>query len=84
MSIELTNKIVKCRKPHKCEWCGETIDKNENAQYRSGVLEGEMYHGHQHIECYSAMMDSDYDDFDDGAFMPMEQERGKTMSESYV
>lgn len=40
--------------------------------------------GHQHLECYAAMMRSDADDFDDGSFMPMEQKRGKTMDESHA
>lgn len=84
MSIELTNKTVTCRKAHRCEWCGEDIAKGDRAQYRSGVHEGEMYHGHQHPECYSAMMRSEYDDFDDGGFNPMEQKRGKTMYESHA
>lgn len=84
MSVELTNKtIIACRKSHKCEWCGELIEKGACAQYRSGVYDGEMYYGYYHLECYQAMINSDYWDFDDGGFIPMEQKRGKTMAESH-
>jgi hypothetical protein len=83
MSIELTNKTVTCRKSHLCEWCGEVIEKGDQAQYRSGVHEGDFFSGHQHIECYEAMTNSDYDDFDYGGFDPMCQKRGKTMGESH-
>lgn len=85
MSVELTNKTVTCRKNHRCEWCGEWIEKGARAQYRSGVHDGEMFSGHQHPECYAAMRSSDASDFDDGCgFMPMEQQRGKTMGESHA
>lgn len=83
MNALLTNKTVKCKKKHRCDWCGEVIEPGEIASYRSGIFEGEFFNGHMHLECYSAMNSSDRDDFEDGGFDPMCQKRGKTMRESH-
>jgi hypothetical protein len=76
---EFTNKTVVCRKHHACEWCGEKIEKGESAKYRSGVNYGDFYSGHQHLECYNAMVNSEHLD----EFMPYEFERGKTADASF-
>lgn len=81
MSIELTHKIVKCRKEHRCDWCGETINTGDHAHYRTGIFEDSFYSGHQHPECYDAMMRSDFG-WDEG-YSPMDQVRGKTLDESF-
>lgn len=81
MSVELTNKIVKCRKEHACDWCGEPIRIGEQARYRTGIFEDHFYSGHQHFECYNGMIRSDF--YDDG-YEPMEQLRGKTLEESHA
>ena len=80
MNTELTNKVVKCRKVHQCDWCAERIQKDEKAHYRTGVQEGVFFTSYQHFECYDAMMRSEMDE--DG-YMTLGQLRGKTIEESY-
>ena len=80
--VELTNKTVKCRKDHQCEWCGEIINAGDTARYRTGRFEDNFFSGYQHPECYTAMGLSDFDEWD-GGFTPMSQMRGKTMDESH-
>lgn len=81
MLTELTNKTIKCKKPHRCTWCGEWIGERETARYRSGVYEGWFFSEYWHLECWDAMMGSGlgYDD----EFSPMDQMRGKTFQESH-
>ena len=83
MSTELTNKTVTCRKNHKCDWCGQSIEKGEKAQYRSGVFYGDFYSGHLHLECHSALCRSAELGVDD-CYMPYEQKRGLTYDESHA
>jgi len=80
MPTELTNKQVVCRKPHRCTWCGEWIEKKKPAQYRSGVHEGDFHSDYFHPECYSAMCNSDLGY--ENEFEPMAQDRGKKWEES--
>jgi hypothetical protein len=81
MTIELTSKDVKCRKEHRCEWCGEVIINGSAAHYRSGRHDGRFISEYYHPECWAALLKSDlgYDD----EFMPMDQERGKTFEECH-
>jgi len=81
-TIDLTNKIVKCRKPHRCGWCGENINIGEPAYYRAGVHDGDFFAEHQHIECWESLKNSDFG-YDD-EYYPMEQKRGKTYDESHA
>ena len=80
MVTELKNKPVKCRKPHRCTWCGEWITINESAHYRSGVYDG-FFSEWWHPECYDAMTVSDFGY--DEEFYPYDQLRGKTFEESH-
>lgn len=77
--VLLTDKVVKCRKPHRCGWCGEGINPGDPANYRSGKYEGDFFSDYMHPECDIAMFNSD--DLDEG-FYPHEQKRGKTLEES--
>jgi hypothetical protein len=81
MSVDLKNKIVKCRKKHQCEWCDEPIIAGEKARYRVYIHYGEFKAAHQHLECYSAMCSSD-EYFEE--FMPGDQLRGKTYEDSHA
>lgn len=36
-------RITKTRKPHRCEYCGETIPKSSSAHSESGIFEGEAF-----------------------------------------
>lgn len=80
-ATELTNKDVKCRKVHRCVWCGEQINVGDNAHYRSGIYEGEFFSDYWHPECHEAMMRSDFGY--ENEFNPMDQKRGKTYEDSH-
>jgi hypothetical protein len=69
---------VKCRKPHKCEWCNESIKIGEKAAVRKYIYDGEFHSAHQHPECYKALSESDCGD----GFVQGEQHRGWTLDES--
>lgn len=76
----LVDKTVRCRKEHHCAWCGETIAKGEEAHYFSGVYEGEITSGHEHMECHDAIKRSGW--LEDG-YLFYEQKRGQTYDESH-
>lgn len=80
--VTLTDKDVKCRKEHRCTWCGERTSIGEKAHYRTGIYEGHFFTEHWHQECWDALLRSDlgYDD----EFYPMDQQRGKTYDESHA
>ena len=75
----LRDKIVKCRKRHRCAWCGQWINDGESAFYRVYRFDGEFLTDYQHPECHEALCKSDIgsDGFSFG-----EMGRGKTMEES--
>ena len=81
MSVDLTSKQVKCRKSHRCDWCGEIIKAGNVAHYRSGVHDGEFFSSYMHMECWDALGRSDLGCDDE--FYPMDQKRGKTFEESH-
>jgi hypothetical protein len=80
MTTDLTNKTVKCRKEHKCEWCAEKILSNESALYRTYLFDGEFNSEHFHPECYEALQNSDLGY--DNVFYPMTQKRGEVYDEN--
>lgn len=82
-NIDDCGRIVRCQKPHKCEWCGTWIWKGQKAVTRTYKFAGEFNSSHLHPECYIALSESaalsllDYDNsFDWG-----EQERGYLVGE---
>ena len=81
MITELQNKMVRCRKPHRCTWCGEWMFPGERAVYRAGVYDGDFFSEHWHNECLDAMMRSDLGY--DNEFYPFDQLRGRTFEESH-
>ena len=57
----------KARKPHKCDWCGETIEKGEEYEYQKYIWDGSLYDWKSHKACsrvVSAIWD--YCDPDEG------------------
>ena len=44
-------KWVKCRKGHRCEWCGQQILASESAYYYSGIWDGDWQSWYMHEEC---------------------------------
>jgi len=84
---EFTNKVVTCRKEHRCEWCPDVVEKGTKAHYRAGVFDGDFYSGHLHPECYTAIENSSDEAHEwmrDSGFMPHDQLRGKTYDESHA
>ena len=79
MYSEISNKEVKCRKPHVCGWCGTRIPAGEGAQYRAYRFEGDFVSDYMHLDCYEAMLCAPNDivsegwcpgDFNRGEFNP--------------
>ncbi len=69
-SIDDNSRYVVARKNHKCEWCGESINKGQECAVRVYKLDGNLINARQHPECMSAMFASDIDldeGFDTGA-----------------
>jgi len=44
-------KVVKCRKPHKCAACERTINIGEHALYESGFMDREPVSVYTCLEC---------------------------------
>ncbi len=74
----LNYKEVKCRKPHKCSYCGIQISVNEKAINYSGIYDKEFQHGYickhcdelipkLHNEDIIDMYDFDLDNLSDAA-----------------
>jgi len=74
--LELKSKIIVAKKPHQCEWCGETIHPGVMAQYRAYVYDGEFNHGWMHMDCHDAIGSIDWEDGD--TWSPGDFKRGST------
>lgn len=72
---ELSEKEVKTRKVHRCEWCNEGIEIGEQAHARTYLFDGDFCSGHLHPECWDAMDRSDTTDLEDG-WTPGDFKRG--------
>ena len=68
MSVELIEKRNRiARRPHKCDYCGKTIEKGEEYEWQKDLFDGAFYEWHCHLACgrvASAIWD--YADPDDG------------------
>ncbi|CNL31245.1 TPA: hypothetical protein ACTR19_002551 [Yersinia enterocolitica] len=63
----LSDKIVKCRKPHVCYVCGSKIEPGQVARSSTWVFDGELHSYYNCETCVHAMVksvNSDYDDED--------------------
>lgn len=78
----LTDKQVKCRKLHRCVWCGEMIGIGELAQYRAYKFDGEFMTDYMHPECMEACTESDIDS--DEGFEPFYSKRGQILDEYMI
>ncbi len=65
------------RKPHRCEWCYQQIEKGEKHAHYVGVWQGAFQDWRMHEECHEAYGE---DDCEDG-FMPGEGERPLMLTE---
>lgn len=76
MSVDmLLEKQVKCRKVHRCIWCGEIIEAGETVPFCKYVFDGAIHDDHYHPECWEAMGDIAWCDIEDG-FDPYTFKRG--------
>jgi len=72
--MSLFNDITRpvAAKPHKCEWCGEQILKDEKHVKFVGMFESDFQSWRQHNECYEDCIE--YTDPGEG-FTAYENER---------
>lgn len=64
------------KKPHKCIWCGETIEAKTQYVRWTGVFEGDFQSNAYHPECHAAAA-TERDFWEDG-FEPYSFARGTT------
>lgn len=75
---ELSHATRKARKEHRCEWCGEKIEKGQDYFNYTGIGDGGFQNNKVHLECLNAMHEHfSFDTFDD-EFMPYQFKRGST------
>ncbi len=71
-ATELTNKDVKCRERHRCEWCPDWIEAGEKAHFRAYKFDYDFVSTYQHPECYEAFLRLNWDEvggeFERGSF----------------
>ena len=61
MSVVLKHRAIKSvRKPRRCFWCAEMIEKGESAITWSGVFEGDFSTTTVHPECWGAICEMPY------------------------
>ena len=68
MSIDvIDHRDVIARKPHRCDYCGEWINKGEKYDYQKNIFDGTFYEWHTHLACSRiASAIWDYCDPDEG------------------
>jgi len=54
MDFHHSIQVKRTRRTHRCDWCGERIEKGTTAMVTSGVFEGDFYWGCYHPECDAA------------------------------
>lgn len=47
----LTDETRKARKQHRCNWCGNPIEKGEKYRHTVNVDGGDMWHFKEHLKC---------------------------------
>ena len=50
-------KVVKCRKPHKCAACEKEIQAGEHALYESGFMDGQPVSVYTCLECIEGWLE---------------------------
>lgn len=83
---KLSSGTVVARKPHRCDWCGESIPKNQKYHRESGPYDGRMQTVRHHEEClracheYARIMDV----WDDEGYDPYSYYRGAPVPKGCV
>ena len=62
-------RVCRGRKPYRCEWCGEHIEKGETHQHVSTRYDGDFQCYRMHLECADAQAE------ENEVFMPYENYR---------
>ena len=63
----IESKTKTARKSHRCDYCGEIIEKGEEYSYQKNIFDGTFYEWHTHLACSRvASAIWDYVDPDDG------------------
>jgi len=52
---EISNAMVRARKPHVCDWCGESIEPKTKYWKWVGIVEGDPSSTKMHPECEQAV-----------------------------
>ncbi len=61
MSVDvLLKKQVKCRKAHRCIWCGEIIEAGATVPFCKYVFDGAIHNDHYHLECWAVLLEYDW------------------------
>ena len=55
MSFHNETQVKRTRKPCKCKWCWQRIEKGDPSVVTSGVYEGDFYSERYHPECAAAI-----------------------------
>ena len=74
-------KIVRARKQHICDYCGEYIRKGERHWRQFSVYEGCAYTFREHTECYAATVRGAMNMSDEWDCPPRQNPRGLTEEE---
>lgn len=72
---EISRTTPKARKPHRCIWCGQSINVGEAHEHVVSMYMGEFQDNRFHLECVKPC-ETECAEMD-GEFMPYENERGK-------
>ena len=60
----------KAKKPHRCTYCGEAINKGEQYTFQKGNYDGRWFESKMHDECFEDMAETG-----DGEYTPYSNER---------
>lgn len=60
MSFTSLREIKACRKPHRCHWCGELVEKGQPAVRVTGTWDGDFGQSHWHPECNAVIKAMDW------------------------
>ena len=55
-----TEKVVKCRKPHKCSGCDKTIEAGDEALRETGFMDGKPVSNYVCLPCIEAWLVESY------------------------
>ena len=85
MNETLDRRLRKARKQHRCDYCGEAIEKGEVYDWSKFVYDGDIYEWHCHQKCGSVAGDIwDYADPDEGMDEELFQDSCRAVCQNFV